>query len=395
MHLGEHGQSPSISLPLYLPKLLIGMLFSPLFQVTIHLQLDRLKESDVTWLYGPLQPASTHPLTYSVSETPSQMSKSNSFVAKKPILKKRSMSEVMLQRSLSASSLVKQAAASVQAQQSTPPIRRPPISRASSAFVSPAGLSVPASRDHLDFLDLDYFSPRPSSGEETPFEGPKRHIRFDDKVEQCIAVDCKDGEDEDSDDCEKHNHNDSDSDSSDDGIVMMKRPKKKRPVRRSLSRNNNSTNSKTIEKLPDAKLKYKPDETPVPEQPPTPFGRSWSSSKLSPSASQETLRPVSSSRNYILPPDDEDDDFDADAFRATHLGGRRDSVAIHRARTTDFNTLSETDDQGLKRTNSGMFLPYEEDEDDLVAAGLFGKVSDTLNTAKDIAHVIWNVGWRK
>ena len=26
---------------------------------------------------------------------------------------------------------------------------------------------------------------------------------------------------------------------------------------------------------------------------------------------------------------------------------------------------------------------------------LFGKVVDTVNTAKDIAHVIWNVGWRR
>jgi hypothetical protein len=27
-------------------------------------------------------------------------------------------------------------------------------------------------------------------------------------------------------------------------------------------------------------------------------------------------------------------------------------------------------------------------------AGLFGKAVDTVNTAKDIAYVIWNVGWR-
>ena len=362
------------------------------------LHSSRLKESDVTWLYGPLQPAITHPVTHSASDTPCQLSKSNSYVAKKPILKKRSMSEVMLQRSLSASSLVKQAAASVQAQaQQTIPIRRPTISRASSAYASPGGISVPASRDHLEFLDLDYFSPRPSSGEDTPFEGPKRHIRFDDKVEQCIAVECKDGEDEeDSDDGGRHNHDtDSDSDSSDDGIVMMKRPKRKRPTRTSASRTN-SSNNKTIEKLPDTTLKSKPDEVEAPEQPPTPFGRSWSSSKISSSASQETLRPVSPSRNYILPPDDDDDDFDAEAYRANVLGNRRDSVAIHRARSADVSLGDDDDDdQGLRRTNSGMFIPYEEDEDDLVAAGLFGKVSDTINTAKDIAHVIWNVGWRK
>ena len=43
-----------------------------------------------------------------------------------------------------------------------------------------------------------------------------------------------------------------------------------------------------------------------------------------------------------------------------------------------------------------MFMPYDEhDDDDLMAAGLLGKVVDTVNTAKDIAHVIWNVGWRR
>lgn len=369
--------------------------------VNFCLHVPRLKESDVTWLYGPLQPAISHPVTQSTTDSPCPLSKSNSFVAKKPILKKRSMSEVMLSRSLSASSLVKQAAASVQAQQSIP-VRRPTLSRASSAFASPAGLSVPASRDHLDFLDLDYFSPRPSSGEDTPFDGPKRHIRFDNKVEQCIAVDCKDGED-DSDDGGRQNHNsnnESDSDSSDDGIVMMKRPKRKRPVRRSVSRNN-SANSKTIEKLPDTTLKYKPDELSISEHPPTPFDRSWSSSKMFPSDSQETLRPVSPSRNYILPPEDEDDDFDSGALRASAFPNRRDSVAVHRSRVINMDDEEEDDDdsefndQGLRRTNSGMFIPYEEDEDDLVAAGLFGKVSDTINTAKDIAHVIWNVGWRK
>jgi hypothetical protein len=39
--------------------------------------------------------------------------------------------------------------------------------------------------------------------------------------------------------------------------------------------------------------------------------------------------------------------------------------------------------------------PYEEDEDDLMAAGMFGRISETVNTARDIAHVLWNVGWRK
>jgi hypothetical protein len=41
-----------------------------------------------------------------------------------------------------------------------------------------------------------------------------------------------------------------------------------------------------------------------------------------------------------------------------------------------------------------MFMPLEDDEEDPAQPGLIGKVVDTVNTAKDIAHVIWNVGWR-
>jgi hypothetical protein len=39
-------------------------------------------------------------------------------------------------------------------------------------------------------------------------------------------------------------------------------------------------------------------------------------------------------------------------------------------------------------------VQYEEGRDAREPAGLFGKAVDTVNTAKDIAHVIWNVGWR-
>jgi hypothetical protein len=43
-----------------------------------------------------------------------------------------------------------------------------------------------------------------------------------------------------------------------------------------------------------------------------------------------------------------------------------------------------------------MFMPFEDvDEDeDPQAPGIIGRVVDTVNTARDIAHVIWNVGWK-
>jgi hypothetical protein len=48
----------------------------------------------------------------------------------------------------------------------------------------------------------------------------------------------------------------------------------------------------------------------------------------------------------------------------------------------------------MRRTPSGMFMPY--DENDLTPGdGIFAQLIDTINTARDIAHVIWNAGRRK
>jgi hypothetical protein len=46
-------------------------------------------------------------------------------------------------------------------------------------------------------------------------------------------------------------------------------------------------------------------------------------------------------------------------------------------------------------TPSCMSRSCGEGEDDEGAAGLFGRVADIMNTAKDIAYVIWNVGWTR
>ena len=35
----------------------------------------------------------------------------------------------------------------------------------------------------------------------------------------------------------------------------------------------------------------------------------------------------------------------------------------------------------------------DSDEDDAAATGFFGKVNEAINTARDIGHVIWTVGW--
>lgn len=354
--------------------------------------LNWLKDCDVTWLYGPLQTASNRSYSQHASEPMSRLSKNNSFLNKKPILKKRSMSEVMLQKSISASSLVKQAAAAVQAQQENSKsdrIRdRPILGRAASDFVTSSIPSRTISRDATD-----YFSSRSTSGLQTPEHGERRHIRFDDKVEQCIAVDCKDG---DYDDDEVDNwalHND-DDDSSDDGVVMMKKSQKKRQLSRSNSRGSFSGESKTIAKLPSTTLKYRIDSPDVSEQQPTHSLGFWRSGRLSPSPSQETLRPSNPSTNFLLP-DDDDDDISWEPSGA--FKDRCDSLDVTKDRGSGLPDEKNSGEGsgGLRRTASGMFMPYEEDEDEPVAPGIIGRVVDTVNTARDIAHVIWNVGWRK
>ena len=217
--------------------------------------------------------------------------------------------------------------------------------------------------------------------------------------------------------------------SSDDGVVMMKR--EKRPgIKRHASDSNRGSRSgshngrKTIETLPATTLKYRTDSPGVSGQQHHTFGRNWSGSRLSPSPSQETLRPSHPSSNFLISNEEEDRTAKTDtsssswSFGASNprssLGAsassdeleelprssRREQIAANRARSaTPGPSSSRSEDyseDGMRRTNSGMLMPYgDEDEDDLMAVGLFGRVSETINTAKDIAHVIWNVGWRK
>jgi hypothetical protein len=344
----------------------------------------------VTWLYGPLQSGQDKSLHLQPPSPigSSKLSKSNSFLNKKPILKKRSMSEIMLQKSLSSSSLLKQAAAAIQAQQSTHG-DRPLLGRATSEYAYPFSSRLSPHASTQPSIS--------SSGLESPNE--RRHIHFNEQVEQCIALDIKGDEEEP--DIYPQEYDDSDSD---DGAIMMKRSNSKRKLpplhsKRPAARPNNNE-TKTIATLPSTTLKYRED-TPEPQE--TAMKHSsgiWSGNRLSPSPSQETLRPSKPSSRILLGEDDEDDD-DLDWQPSGSFGSRKDSVAVTQDRLssglkkTGSSSSLNGEPSGMRRTPSGMFMPYEEDEDDVVSEGLFGKVVDTVNTAKDIAHVIWNVGWRR
>ncbi|KAH8674676.1 hypothetical protein BGZ60DRAFT_372780 [Tricladium varicosporioides] len=359
--------------------------------------LNWLKDCDVTWLYGPLQTGSENsmcmPSTSPVSS--SKLSKSNSFLNKKPILKKRSMSEIMLQKSLSSSSLLKQAAAAVQAQQSiNGGIDRPLMGRATSDYAYPFS-SIRISGENTNTL-----SSITSSGLSSR-AGEKKHIHFNEQVEQCIALEIKGDDDDEPDAYAIHDYEDSDSD---DGGIMMKRSNSKRKLpplhsKRTTPRPSFTSENKTIAMLPSTTLKYRED-TPEPQETAMKHSNGfWNGSKLSPSPSQETLRPSKPSSRMLLG-DDEDDDEDLDWQPPNAFANRKDSIPATQERFANLHKSGSSssltgEPSGMRRTPSGMFMPYEEDEDDAVSEGLFGKVVDTVNTAKDIAHVIWNVGWRR
>ncbi|KAK3066368.1 hypothetical protein LTS18_001780, partial [Coniosporium uncinatum] len=224
-----------------------------------------LKDCDVTWLYGPLHTPNPTSFDAVASEPQSNLSKNNSFINKKPILKKRSMSEVLLQKSIHSGSLLKQASAAVLEQQTVRSVlKRPAAIRIQSDFAPSTLPSRTISRD-----TTDYFSSRSTSGLQTPDgQCEKRHIRFHDTVEQCIAVDVKEHDDDEDDWTARkndNNDNDDDDDSSDDGVIMMAKTKKK-PLSRTNSRASFSSDNKTIAKLPDAPLKYRTDSPDITEE---------------------------------------------------------------------------------------------------------------------------------
>ncbi|KAL5116962.1 protein phosphatase regulator [Pleosporales sp. CAS-2024a] len=347
--------------------------------------LNWLKDVDVTWLYGPMQPASNRFSSQQNSEPTSRLSKTNSFVhgVRKPILKKRSMSEAMLQKSLSSSSLVKQAAESIQAQQTTGvtlELRKP---RPIIGHVTPDLPTFSAMSRETFWEPTDYFSSKSTSGLHTPSESEKRHIRFDDKVEQCIALECKEGDDDEEDFNRNPWARDDDDSSSDEGVVMMKRSRRRKPLSRTNSKTSISTvDNKTIAKLPSTTLKYRTDSPDVTAQSQS-HSLYWNSSRLSPSPSSETLKPSDPSRNFLLAEDDDDDEEQVDDY------------GIDRSSTpTVSNPHPDREEAGgLRRTASGMFMPFEENDEETPPPGFIGKIVDTVNTARDIATVVWNAGW--
>jgi hypothetical protein len=182
---------------------------------------------------------------------------------------------------------------------------------------------------------------------------------------------------------------------------MMKTSSKKlRPVlKRSKSSTNSVLESKTIAMLPSTTLKYRED-TPELVETAMKHSTSYRSPAISPSSSQETLRPSKPSRKFSFADDDDEEEEEEDGGPTLSWRSSSSKIADGLAsgglhRTASSSSLS-AEPAGMRRTASGMFMPYEEGgEPGSASDGVFGRVIDTVNTARDIAHVIWNVGWRR
>jgi hypothetical protein len=257
------------------------------------------------------------------------------------------MSEIILQRSLSASSLRKHAAAAVR--------------------VLPSGLASPSI-------------------------GEKRRIHFNEQVKQCIALEMKGDDDEEPDSYAIHDYDDSDSDN---GAVMMSSTNSKRKLplmssRRAASQASVSGDSKTIAILPSTTLKYREYNLESPETAMEHGNGFWNRCKLSPFP-QGTLRPLS----QIFPEDGfEEDDAHIDQQPPSAFANRKDSMAVTREQFQTLHTSrsSSSLNGDPPGTRLCMFMSTEEDEDEGVSESLFEKVVDTINAARDIAYIMWIVG---
>jgi hypothetical protein len=284
-----------------------------------------------------------------------------------------------LEKSISSHSLLKQAGALLRAQQSSPAHGRPSFKRAPPSFSlggSTASSVVNTPAEYVSNLRTSFtVSDLPSSSE-------SRHIHFNNEVEQVIAI-----ESDEDDDKREEIHSvfsDEEEDEDDDcGLMMRPAPSQSKSSNRSTPRGSFSEGSKTIAPLPSTTLKYRGD-TPEPDkaQELRPNSGLWSSGKiLSPSPSQETLRPTRPSHNFLI--DDEDEaDMQWPPSRSSGI------VSPYAA--------EDEPGPGMRRTESGMFMPYDENEEEaIVSRTLFGQALSAVYTVKDIAHVVWNVGWGK
>lgn len=266
-----------------------------------------MKDHDLTWLYGPLTPGATSSFgdSYMPNKQGRRLSKAEiARHSKKPILKKRSLSEIMLRRSISSSLLLKQAVVAKIGKNSA---------QSSILFESPT----------LTRSNTDITSSTSTSGLGDTSDGWKK-VQFHELVEQCIAL-ANAGDEEN----EYHYCSDSDDD-----VIVMRKAKKRATSKwlPSIKPKAKTPISKTIEKLPHAPLKDNEALEDVPEE--------GIPEEISDSESASPSSQVDTSGSTSLDHDSDEED-DMDWRPPAWLQGRKDSVQIVKDRMSDFQMQQE------------------------------------------------------
>lgn len=135
----------------------------------------------MTWLYGPLQICSKRNWA-SDSSPPSNLSMSNFALPKESILKTKSISNHILERSFLEKTILKNAGAIVQAQQDNSTQSRTLSQSTSELVLSRTVLRKYAFRSS-NTIPQNTPNATPSPEPQTPHD--RRHVHFNDKIEQC------------------------------------------------------------------------------------------------------------------------------------------------------------------------------------------------------------------
>ena len=347
---------------------------------------SRDKEHDIVWLYGPKYPHSENAKERADgAPSPSISVASSATGGKKSILKRKTISQTLLQHSLLTNSLLKRAGAIINAQ---------------NAEGNPNFLSSNASTSHTHSDSMATLTSASSVTSES--SSVVRRVGFKQSVEQAIAV-------------ERHYPDYQCDDRDDENSLLTMKPS---ATPRKVIRHRRTSGSEiSIVHLPSTTLKSCPETAPKRSsaiQLPWFLSQSALESGPSPSISRspsaETLRPVKSDshNNFLLYEDDYEEDLDSTSWAqwGSKAAAGFDSSWFSRS----WGDKEEQQQSTPYTQSSGVFEPFEEqgrdgrqaahvdadmdeDEEFRMNYGLFGKVIDTVNTARDIAHVIWNVGW--
>ncbi|KAJ4242985.1 protein phosphatase regulator, partial [Fusarium oxysporum] len=181
-----------------------------------------------------------------------------------------------------------------------------------------------------------------------------------------------------------------DDDDLEDGVMVKRANTRKRSLFQREVLESKPAEGKTIAMLPSTTLKCREDTLE-----PRGTASQHSRSSIMPSSSLQDLRPAKQPRMFFVGEEGEDESLD-DVLLSSSVNwpsppAQGANGNLRRPLCSD--SLCE-EPAGIRRTPSGIFMPYEE-RGASSADGILDRVIDTVNTARDIAHLIWSVGWRK